>query len=378
MVPSIISPFQAVPTELILEMMKHMGVSDLTSFVLSNKKFHEIFMENQASIMTTVLIHQVELDPMLLLHTIDRRDFSPDAMLHPRRISVDINRGSKKHIDLMQAAVGFRDGKLICPRKIVLGVGDLARLWNKIKVIDWWVEEFPRIRWHKNPEDARCLRPSEEHRLRTAVARWWLYSECFHGRYDRSIFLPRLLETDARLYHLRIMTSVEVRELDDLWETLRGAIQRDICSSYNAKDWQPKPWGWDDWRSKDIVSTYLKLDPQQLRYLFRNTPRLSKSAVINRARQSQRDFPELQETLTWSINIVLQERLLLMSNAFTDIPASGILDEDCFKDEKGIFKTDAWTTGKPPLTRQEILSYPTGSPRRIGPGDDGRELDFHF
>lgn len=108
------------------------------------------------------------------------------------------------------------------------------------------------------------------------------------------------------------------------------------------------------------------------------TPRLSKPAIIKEAHQNQPGFSEFQETLTWSINIVLQERLLLMSNAFTDIPASGILDEDGFRDEKGIFRSDAWPTGKPPLTRQEILSYPTGPPRRIGPGDDGRELDFHY
>lgn len=26
------------------------------------------------------------------------------------------------------------------------------------------------------------------------------------------------------------------------------------------------PWGWDDWRTKDIVSTYMKLDPAQYVY----------------------------------------------------------------------------------------------------------------
>lgn len=228
-------PFEVLPVELVLEMMKNMGVSELTAFALCNKKLFKIFKENQGTVMTTILLQLVELEPLLLVYTIDKRDFAADAMLHPRRISVDVGRGSDKHIDFMQSAVGFRDGKLICPRKIIMGIQDLGHLWNLVKVVDWWVEWYPRMRWQKNPEDARCLRPAEQDRLRKAVARWWLYAECFHGKYARSAFLPRLLETDDRLYHLRLMSSIEIRELDDLWETLRGTVQRDVCSSISPK-----------------------------------------------------------------------------------------------------------------------------------------------
>jgi hypothetical protein len=122
----------------------------------------------------------------------------------------------------------------------------------------------------------------------------------------------------------------------------------------------------------------MKLDPAQLKYLIEESPCLGKATIINTARQSQPDFSEQQETLYWAIQTVLQERLLLMSNAFTDIPSSWIVDEDCFNDEKGIFTADAWPTGKPPLSRQEIMSYPTRPPKYIPYGDDGRDLDFHF
>lgn len=224
-----------LPAELILEIMKTMGVSDLTSLALTSKRLFGIFKDNQASVMTTVLLCQVELNTLLLVYTIDKRDFSTDAMLHPRRITVDLGRASNKYIDFMQSSVAFRDGKLICPRKIVMGLEDLSRLWNLVKVVDWWVEEYPRLRWHKTPENARCLHISEETRLRRSLARWWLYSECFHGRYARSPYLPRLLEADDRLYHLRLLSSIEIRELEDLWETLRGTVQRDVCSSISYK-----------------------------------------------------------------------------------------------------------------------------------------------
>jgi hypothetical protein len=190
------------------------------------------------------LLRLVELEPLLLLYTIDKRDFSSHAMLHPRRISVDVGRGTGHHVDLLQCSVGFRDGKLICPRKIVLEARDLARIWNLAKVVDWWVEEYPRLRWHKNPEDSRCLRHKEEVRLRKAITRWWLYSECFHGQYSCDRLMPRMLQTDPRLHHLRLLSSIEIRELDDLWETVRATVQREVCSSISAKvsaywDWCP-------------------------------------------------------------------------------------------------------------------------------------------
>jgi hypothetical protein len=235
MASQVICPFEVLPAELILEMMKNMGVSELTAFALTNKKLFKIFSGNQATVMTTALLRLTELELILLIYTIDKRDFSADAMLHPRRISVDVDRGSDKHVDFMQSAVAFRDGKLICPRKIVLHVDDLSRLWNLVKVVDWWVEQYPRIRWHKTPEDTRCLRVDEECRLRKAIGRWWLYSECFHGKYARSPFLPRILEADDRLYHLRLLSSIEIRELEDLWGTLRGTVQRDVCSSVSQK-----------------------------------------------------------------------------------------------------------------------------------------------
>lgn len=391
-------PFEVMPAELVLEVMKNMGVRELTSFVLSNKRLFGIFKENQASVMTTVLLRLVELEPLLLLYTIGKRDFARHAMLHPRRISVDIGRGPDNHVNLLQCFVGFRDGKLICPRKIVLETRDLTQIWNMVKVVDWWVEEYPRLRWHKNPEDSRCLRSSEEVRLRKAVTRWWLYSECFHGQYPCDRLMPRMLQTDPRLHHLRLLSSIELRELDDLWETVRSTVQRDICSSISVQvspqhgdchpyqecllisilqDWKPVPWGWEDWRSKDIVHTYLKLDPAQLGHLIKHATRLGKAGIIRTARQSQPDFSADQESLSWCIDTVLQERVLLKSNGVADIPSSGIVDEDSFSDDKGMFTTDSWLTGKPPLSKQEILSYPVFPQKHTAYGDDGRDFDHY-
>ncbi|KAI0137185.1 hypothetical protein BJ170DRAFT_590126 [Xylariales sp. AK1849] len=369
--------FTAMPTEILLKIMKEMGVRELTALALSNKHLFAIFTENQATILTTVLLRQPELEPMLLVYTVDKRDFYIDAMLHPRKISYYFDDINRQPIDLMLSSVAFREGKLICPRKILLSHKDLSAIWKMIKVVDWWVEEYPRIRWYKNPEDSRCLRSSEQLRLRKAISRWWLYAECFHSNWASYHLIPKMWQTDDRLHHLRVMSSMEIRELEDLWETVRATVQRDICSSIEPKGWKRVPWGWDEWRSKDIVNTYLKLDPAQLKHLIEKSPRLNKAALIRVARQSQpRTFDAEQETLSWSIDIVLQERLLLKTNAITDIPSSGIIDEDSYNDAKGLFTSDAWLTGKPPLTKQEVLSYPTWPNKCIPFGDDGHDLDY--
>jgi hypothetical protein len=146
---------------------------------------------------------------------------------------------------------------------------------------------------------------------------------------------------------------------------------------WRLQDWKRVPWGWEDWRSKDIVNTYLKLDPAQLGHLIEHANRLGKTGIIRTASQSQPDFPADQETLSWCIDIVLQERVLLKTNGVADVPPSGIVDEDSFFDDKGMFSADSWPTGKPPLTKQEIMSYPVYPPKHTAYGDDGRDLDYY-
>lgn len=367
----------AMPSELLIAIMEQMGVRDLTAFAVSSKRFFGIFKENQARLMATVLLGQPELECILFVYTIDRRDFNPEAMLHPRTISVDVSRADNRLIRLMHSPVSFQEGKLICPRKITFGLRDLTQVWNMMKIVDWWVEEYPRLRWSKNPEDRRCLRLSEERRLRKAISRWWLYAECFHGKYARSPLLPRMWQADGRLHHLRIMPTSDIRELEDLWETLQTVIGRDICSSLELDDETCKehvmPWGYSQWRNQHIVNTYMKLDPEQLKFFLDRGSYHNRMAIVRAAKATQLHFDFDQETLSWSIETVLQERLMLKQNNVMDIPASGILDEDSYNDEEGHFTYDAWPTGKPPLTKEEVQSYPTAPTRSVPPGDDGTE-----
>ncbi|ORY64235.1 uncharacterized protein BCR38DRAFT_485371 [Pseudomassariella vexata] len=371
---------EAMPSELVHKIMTHAGVRGLTALVLTKKRFLAIFKENQATVMSTVLLRQPEFEAMLYLYTMDQREFNPGSMLYPRTIVFDAGRDDDKVISLIRSPVAFQEGKLICPRKIRFDLSDMVRLWNLTKTIEWWVEEYPRQRWRDNSEDCRCLRPSEEVRLRKALSRWWLYSHCFMGDYWRDDCLPQMWETDGRLHHIRLLSSLEVRELEDLWATLWATVSRDICSSIDrgididgflAEGLVP--WGHEDGREETIVNTYLKLDPRQLRYFIERGRRTKPKRMdtVWQARLSTRSFGCDVETMTWAMDIVLQERVMQKPQGVIEIPLSGIIDEDHCTDQDGSFMTDGSPTGKPTLTNEEMASFPVGRRRWVGTGDDG-------
>jgi hypothetical protein len=133
-----------------------------------------------------------------------------------------------------------------------------------------------------------------------------------------------------------------------------------------------RTWGWELDREDNIVNTYLKLDPEQIRYLIENKSRLRREGIIREAIQSQDRFEADVETLSTAIDIVLQERAMLKQSTVTRVPLSGIVDEDCFiDDKKGTFSKDAWPTGKPPLTKEQIAVFPQAPRRYISHGDSG-------
>lgn len=224
---------ETVPMEIILEIMEIMGPADLTSFRLVNKRFHRIFTEKRGQILLKILRNRPELELLLYLYTANQNDFLPDRMLHPLTVTFSFSPDDapEDKVFLMRSPVAWKNGKIVCPEKIRLNVHDLVGVAELVKVVDWWVEVYPRLRWRDHPEDRRCLKLDEESRLRKAITRWWLYSHYFHGNYWRNTHAPKKFDQDVRLHHVRILTTQEIHELDDLLGTVYETISNDLCSS---------------------------------------------------------------------------------------------------------------------------------------------------
>jgi hypothetical protein len=118
------------------------------------------------------------------------------------------------------------------------------------------------------------------------------------------------------------------------------------------------------------VSADMKLDPEQMKTLLERRGVMSRMSVVQYARQTQPQFEYDQQTLSASIFTVLQERVMLKERRVSDIPRSGIIDEESFSGEGKDFTMDAWCMGKPPLTKQEIMAYPPQRDRMVPYGDE--------
>lgn len=225
------SLLEILPTEIVLRAMGFMSAQDLTNLVLLNRRLYGIFKQNQAIVMTDVLTSRPELPILLSAFCADITDLADGTMGKPRAFKFFTGLETGRVINLYIPM--HKDGGPLTASSeaVMLTVQDVDQLWKWSKVIDWWVERYPRMRWRDAMEDARCLRPAEETRIRTAVARWWLYSIFFHGSFWRDRSVPLKWRWDRRLLLIRMMDTCEVREVEGLMGLVWEAISKDLCSS---------------------------------------------------------------------------------------------------------------------------------------------------
>ncbi|KAI1343786.1 hypothetical protein F5Y15DRAFT_411642 [Xylariaceae sp. FL0016] len=377
-----ISMIEKIPTELIIHLMESMTPSALSQFAFTNKRHFRIFMMNQASIMTTILLRLPEIEPFLYLYTATEAEIEkPSRMLHPRTITFTPEFEGAKKTTLIQSRVAFADGVLVCPKKIALTIYDFYHIWNFAKCVDWWADMYPSLRWRENPEDRRCLYSHEESRLRKAIARWWLYSHYFHGMFSRDTNAPKKWENDKRLLHFRILTTSEIREVEDLWGVIYDTVSKDLCSSPERGPLgvELKGWGAEDGRHSTIVNTYMKLDPLQLMYHLQAFQQRRKTDIINSVWSMCKQFTFDRETLSMAIDTVLEERVVLSPMSVSRPPQMGIVDEDRASAQVcKAWSYDAWLSGKPPISDVQKNAFPLQYTKKIGWGDDGRDAVGRF
>ncbi|KAI0394584.1 hypothetical protein F5Y17DRAFT_427276 [Xylariaceae sp. FL0594] len=387
----------AMPVEILLEIMECMGAGDLLHFGLTNKFFYSIFAERRTQLLLNVVRNCPELEILLRIYMVNEKDFLPDRMLRPITVTFapdDCSRNDNhnpKICYLLRSSVHWRYGRIVCPEKIRLGVSDLVELVRLTRVVDWWVDMYPQLRWRDdNAEDRRRLRPGEQARLRRALARWWLYGEYFHGVFWRNTRAPKRFDgVDARLHHVRVLSTQEILELDDLMSTMYETVSKDLCSSpgkvYRGSRAVVEliPWGRNGDRHPAIVNTYLKLGPRLLKhFLLLSSSSRRKEYLIAAMSGSARDLLFDQETLSMAIATVLEERAVLANSDYSEEEErerpkhpprrTGIIDEDrVVMDER--WTGDAWTTGYPPITPEQLAALPLELTRRVPRGDDGAD-----
>ncbi|KAF3071277.1 putative f-box domain-containing protein [Daldinia childiae] len=340
--------------------------------------------------MTTVLQRLPEINILLYIYTAHKDESHTDLMLCPRIINYHYENITINLMELGGASQDFPNRRTFKEPMYTLMTQDIEQIWNMAKVIDWWVEKYPGLHWRDNSDDRRCLRGSEVARVRKAVARWWLYAKHHHGRvFTRfTIYHPSMWTTDTRLHHIRLMPTSEVSELWHLWRLVRETVSKDLCSSpekvchcKQGYSVELVPWGANEGhRHAKIVKTYMKLDPEQLRYYLRYYANWKKSVAINSLSGIEPYFARDCETLSISITKVLEERKIFTDvHSWADMPHFGILDEDRPNDlNNSQWLNDAWPDGRVPPIPAHIPTLPFDPPSIIARGDDGAETFLPF
>ena len=92
-----------------------------------------------------------------------------------------------------------------------------------------WETEFPRLRFACVPQHSRSLYPHELRRLRGGLYFWWRFARAFHGPapcVDSSL--------EARRAFVRRLSTTQLHEVYDMWETIRKAVGRRVCPSVSV------------------------------------------------------------------------------------------------------------------------------------------------
>lgn len=97
-------------------------------------------------------------------------------------------------------------------------------------VVNRWVELYPLLRWRTSSHNRRFLNEAEAFRLKRALYRFWIYAEASAMDFD----LPQYSfgsRKDVRFRWLRLFSTHELRELEEVQDVLEDMLRYDCCPS---------------------------------------------------------------------------------------------------------------------------------------------------
>lgn len=209
------------PVEIILKIYESLDLESAFRLSETCKKLHEAFRAHSEVLTLTIL--SVELSPFdELLQCIVQTGEDLAVPLGPclrRRIY----HGKRLVSEGERPALSEEAHELLPP--VSLDQEHFRRLISTYRLIKDWEQLFPQYRFRACLSDCRELRPHEKKRLRAALYQWMSYAQYFHGDFKRpSRFLPEARSMDIRCQKLRMLSTVKLIELEDLWETVVSIV----------------------------------------------------------------------------------------------------------------------------------------------------------
>jgi hypothetical protein len=188
---------QDLPAETLIEIFSGLDFDTFDNMLLVSRRLNSVIHSHWA----------------LILPGIIEAEFSPVKDLFDTFFNVDLPYGMDcaQLLSVCSTLDGFRHLLSFC------------------RAIRRWELEFPRLRFASVPQYSRSLWPHEIGRLRAALYVWWRFARAFHD--------PAPCEdnsSEARRAFVRQLSTTQLHEVLDMWETVRKAVGRRVCPSVSA------------------------------------------------------------------------------------------------------------------------------------------------
>ena len=273
---------QSLPTEIMCHILSELDFETLLSFIRTRRRFYRLFLANWTYILPRIL----------------KSEFSPVEGIF--RI-IDDNLTSLA----------------MCPPKLLGTAGFLSRLIQICHAVQKWEAIFPALRFsHQSGAASRILGVDENDRLRRALYTWWRFSNHFHG--------DNLPSPNVRFSFLRMLSTAELYELDDLWRTVQAAVEEKISPSVERvrlilghdcllEEAAKIGWGHGE-ENQRIARTIVKLNPSDmLHFLFRRHTYATKMSLVREIRLRHPSIEDNTEVLSWALQAVIAERFRVLA-----------------------------------------------------------------
>jgi len=215
------APLERFPAEILCNIFAHLDLEGALDLAQTTLGFARLFKENWGAILFPIL----------------KRDFSPleSLLLIPEAFPEEL---SQPHTAWLKRRIYF-GGRLVCEAAVgglLPQIGyrqeHIKSLLRICKMVKAWEDAFPRLRFAQRAQFARSLHLHEKERFRGALYNWWRYAILFHQDAHRSNSWARdPRRPDIRCNNLRTLSTAQLYELQDVWETVRSAIASDLCPS---------------------------------------------------------------------------------------------------------------------------------------------------
>lgn len=198
-----VTQFEDLPVETTLEILSYLDFESLDRLLVVNWRLKRIIESHWATIFPAVV----------------ERDFSPaeDFVAVLRDVILPGADGG------CSATARMPDSTL--PRS--LSPDGFQALLNFCRAVKQWELEFPGLRFSLHPEHSRSLQQHELCRLRSALYVWWRFARAFHGPMPCPFGTSN--NPESRRSFMRQFSSVQIREIFDLWSTVEAAVGTRVC-----------------------------------------------------------------------------------------------------------------------------------------------------